>query len=184
MRSAPTAVVKDIGAIAVSVALAVLLAKTGAITSLLAAVGDLRFLGAFAAGMFFVSVFTVAPAAAVLIGLFQAGPVVETALAGAVGGLVGDWILFRFFRDRMAADIAFLLRRAGGRRLPAILHLRSVRWLSPLLGAVIIASPFPDEIGLALMGLAGLRTILFLPLSFGLNFLGILALGLAVRAAG
>ena len=81
-------------------------------------------------------------------------------------------------------DLRELLRRSGSQRLLAIFRLKCFRWLTPLIGAIIVASPLPDEIGLALMGLSGLRTAMFLPLSFILNFFGILAVGLAVRAVG
>ncbi len=184
MTRAARNTIRDLAAVAFSVAVAVLLVKTGLIGALLISLGDLRFIGSFTAGMFFVSVFTVAPAAAVLVELFQTSSLFEVAVFGGLGALVGDWVMFRFLRDRVANDLTELLRHSGFRRTFAVFRLKCFRWLTPLIGALIVASPFPDEIGLALMGLSGLRTALFLPISFTLNFLGILAVGLVVKAVG
>jgi hypothetical protein len=46
---------------------------------------------------------------------------------------------------------------------------------------LIIASPFPDELGLMLMGLSKTNTKVFILLSFVLNFIGILVMGLLLR---
>lgn len=184
MRKTAAHIMLDLGTVALSVAIAVFAVKTGAVGELLASAGGLRFIGGFIAGMFFVSVFTVAPAAAVLVELFQTHPLLEVALVGGLGALLGDWVMFRLLRDRVAGDLAYLLERPGLRRLGAVFGPKSFRWLTPLAGALIVASPLPDEIGLALLGLSRLSTARFLPLSFALNFLGILALGLAVKAVG
>lgn len=175
---------RDLGIVALSVAVAFLLVKTGLVAEFLASAGGLRFIGSFIAGMFFVSVFTAAPAAAVLVELFEANSLLEVALAGGLGALLGDWVMFRFMRYHVANDLAYLLKHSGPRRLIAVFRLRCFRWLAPLLGALIVASPFPDEIGLALMGFSRLRTAVFLPVSFILNFLGILVIGFAVKALG
>lgn len=183
-QSHATRIARDVGAIALSVVVAVLLARSGLIGELLASVSGFSIIGGFVSGMFFVSVFTVAPAAAVLIELFQANSLFEVAIAAGLGGFVGDWVMFRFLRDRVAADLAFLARRSSLRGPLAFFRFRSVRWLTPLLGALIVASPLPDEAGLALMGFSGLRTAVFLPLSFALNFFGVLAIGIIVRVSG
>ena len=184
MRRHASDSLRDIGIVALSVTVAILLARSGIVDELLASVGGFAIIGGFIAGTFFVSVFTVAPAAAVLVELFRGNSLLDVAIAAAAGGLVGDWIMFRFLRDHVAADLAYLASRPPFRRSRAVFRLKSFHWLTPLLGAVIVASPLPDEIGLALMGISGLRTALFLPLSFGLNFSGLLVLGLLTRAAG
>lgn len=184
MIKSESTIMRDFAIIALSVAVALLLVKTGLVSDLLASVSGFWLIGSFIAGMLFVSVFTVAPAAAVLIELFQLNSLLGVALAGGLGALLGDWVVFRFLRDRVAGDLSYLLKHSGLRRLIAVFRLRCFRWLMPLVGALIVASPFPDEIGLALMGLSRLRTAVFLPLSFALNFLGILVIGLAVKAVG
>jgi hypothetical protein len=57
-----------------------------------------------------------------------------------------------------------------------ILKKRRFRRVLPFIGALIIASPFPDEIGLALIGLSTLSRAQFLLLSYVMNTLGVLAI--------
>ena len=42
-----------------------------------------------------------------------------------------------------------------------------------MIGAIIIASPFPDEIGVSLMGISKMKTYQFILISFLLNAIGI-----------
>ena len=60
-----------------------------------------------------------------------------------------------------------------------LFKLRSFRWLTFFAGGFIIASPLPDELGIALLGFSKLKTSLFVPLSFTFNFLGICLIGIA-----
>jgi hypothetical protein len=53
------------------------------------------------------------------------------------------------------------------------LHLGFMKWLSPIVGALIIASPLPDEFALTLMGLSKVRLAVLIPISFIMNMLGI-----------
>jgi len=46
----------------------------------------------------------------------------------------------------------------------------------------VVASPIPDELGLAMMGLSKMRTSLFVPVSLVMNSAGILLVGLVARA--
>jgi len=46
-------------------------------------------------------------------------------------------------------------------------------WTLPVIGAIIIASPFPDEIGVSLVGISKIKTYQFLLVSFILNAIGI-----------
>ena len=66
-----------------------------------------------------------------------------------------------------------------------VLTLFRSRWFDYILfaaGALIVLSPLPDELGLALMGVSQIRNVLFFPVSFALNFFSILILGLAARS--
>ncbi len=169
---------RDLGIIALSIMLAVLFAKTVAIENLFAATRDFSFITAFLAGMFFISVFTAAPSLVVLVELFRVSPFIEVAFFGALGSMLGDLIIFRFVRDRLAREVGSLLGKSAFWRFLRVSRSSFFRWLMPFLGALIIASPFPDELGLAFMGLSKIRTSLFLILSFALNFSGILVIGL------
>src|SRR3989338_662830 len=177
----PIYLMRDLAIVALSVIIAVVLAKTGILKDLLTATQTLKFVGSFVAGIFFVSIFTAAPATVVLIELLRANTIVEVAFFGGLGALIGDLIIFRFIKDAFAEDIRYLLEKSKIRGLVAIFKLGFVRWLAPLIGALIVISPLPDEFGLAMMGLSKMKTSLFVPISFTLNFLGILAIGLIAK---
>jgi hypothetical protein len=96
--------------------------------------------------------------------------------------VVGDYILFSFVRDRVSDDVAYLLARTGTPRFVNLFRRHTFRWVLPFIGGLIIASPLPDELGLALLGMAKMRTNRFLLLSFAFNATGIFLIGLAARS--
>lgn len=167
--------------LAISLLVAILLATSGAFETVLPTLGQYRLIGSFLAGMFYISAFTVAPAAVVLGELAQANGVVSVALFGAAGGVMGDYLIFHFVKDRLATGLQDLLRRRRKSWLTA-LEMFLPRWFLFTLGALIIASPLPDELGITLLGFSHIRTLFFLPLSFAANFIGILAIGLAAKS--
>lgn len=169
----------DVFFIVLSVAAAVLIARAGVVHAFVDSFQHVRYLGSFVAGVFFTSVFTVAPSVAVLGELAQDNSVVLVALSGGLGAVVGDYVIFRFIRDRFSEDVKFLLRFSGVRRFPAIFKTKLSRSVVPLIGALVIASPLPDEIGLAMLGFSGIGSRAFLITSFVCNSLGILAIGWA-----
>jgi hypothetical protein len=173
---------QDTGIIALSILIALLVAQSAALERFITSIGELRLLGSFLAGTLFTSVFTTAPATVVLGEMAQANSAWTVALAGALGAVAGDYLIFYFVRERFAADMLHLLQQHGRRRLPRIIKLRSPRWLLAALGMLIIASPLPDEVGVALLGLSKTHQRFFLILSLAANFLGILAIGLIAKS--
>lgn len=151
-----------------SVALAVLLLRTGAIHQLLSQTASAPWFGSLIAGMLYSSLFTVAPATVALAAIGQVAPAWQIALVGGIGAMIGDQVIFRFFRSEISSQ---LLLRAP--RLGHWLLRRSIRWPLAVLGAAIIASPLPDEIGLSLLGLSHVRDRTLLMLTFVLNGIGI-----------
>ena len=173
---------EDILAIAVSVALAWFLISSGFLATLLAATDAGKIFESFVVGIFFTSAFTLAPAAIFLAGLSQSISPWAVALFGALGAMCGDLILFLFIRDRLARDIKALFPKSAVRRFLNSFHLGFWKWLAPILGALIIASPLPDEFGVSLLGLSRTRTSMFLLVSFVMNFLGILLVAAVASA--
>lgn len=174
--------IKDIGTIVFSIIVAILLIKSGLIEEILRRTRDLWFLDSFIAGMFFTSIFTTIPAIIALSEIFQSSQsTLSVAIFGGLGALCGDLIIFRFMRDRLGEDIIRLIKNSGNSRLRSIIRLRFFRWLTFFLGALTIASPLPDELGLAMIGFSKTKTSLFIPVSFVFNFLGILAIGLIAK---
>lgn len=126
--------------------------------------------------------FTIAPATVILGELAQELPLAGVTILGGVGAACGDFILFRFVRDRIAQDLAYVRTLPQAHQRHAILRSHIPRFVWPLLGALIIASPLPDELGILLMGLSRMNARTFFPISIVLNSLGILLIGLAARA--
>jgi hypothetical protein len=164
--------VKDIVFIFLGVIIAVVLAGSGFLDGFIGFLGN-GIIASFVAGVFFTSAFTIAPASVVFVPLVEPIPISTLALWGALGALCGDLILFFFIRDRFANDIKNSFRPSFIRHIAHSFHFGFLKWLAPILGAFIIASPLPDELGLTLMGLSKTRVAVMVPISFVMNLLGI-----------
>jgi len=167
--------------IIISILVAIILERTGVLQDLLTSTRELRFLGSLIAGIFFVSIFTVSPAAVVLFEIAASTSPLEVAFFGGLGALIGDLFIFRFIMDSLADDLTWLIKKTGQEKLIYFFRRKTFRWLVPFIGALAVASPLPDEIGLAMMGLSKMNTAAFVPLVFILNFLGILIIGLLAK---
>ncbi|HEY4511678.1 MAG TPA: hypothetical protein VJH55_02445 [Candidatus Paceibacterota bacterium] len=172
---------KEVLLLTLSVLAAVFLAQTSLLNDLLSKTYELKLFGSFVAGIFFTSVFTIAPAAVALAEIAQNNSLWVVALVGAVGAVLGDLILFLFLEDHVERDFLSLLNTSKRKKIFALLNLPVFRRLTPVLGALIIASPLPDELGLAMMGLSKTKLRVIIPISFCMNFLGIMLLGLVAR---
>lgn len=168
---------RDVGIVVLSITVAIILAQTGVLVGILTSTQEWKIFGSLVAGMFFVSAFTAAPAGVVLFEIAAANSIWEVALFGGIGGLIGDLLIFRFIKDSLAEDVCWLIQKTKQERLIGIFHRKLFTWVIPFIGALIVASPLPDEIGLAMMGLSKMKMSIFIPISFALNFLGILIIG-------
>ena|SRR3989338_1443355 len=140
------------------------------------------YFGAFISGILFVSIFTVAPAAVVLFFLAETlNPLLVAVFAG-VGAVLGDYLIFRFLRDRVFDELKPLYLNHGGNFLIKLFKTPYFAWFLPIFGAFIIASPFPDEIGIGLLGASKLKSWQFLLLTFLLNTVGIFIVIIAARS--
>lgn len=176
-------ILSDIGIVVMSVLIAVILARTDVLVKMLTSTRELEFLGSFIAGLFFTSIFTTAPAIATLGEIAQVNSLFWTATLGAAGAVVGDLIIFRFVKDRFSPHLMDLIQHPRGlRRLRAVFKQQSFRWLTFVIGGMIIASPLPDELGVSILGFSKLRLSWFVPVSFFFNFLGIVLIGLVARS--
>ncbi len=132
------------------------------------------YIGSFFAGIFFVSTFTVAPTSVVLFKLAQIYNPLLIALTAGLGAVIGDYLIFRFLKDNVFEEIKPIFMKLGGSNLSRLMSTPYFVWLTPVLGALIIASPLPDEIGVGFMSVSKLKNWQFLIISFLLNSLGIL----------
>lgn len=58
---------------------------------------------------------------------------------------------------------------------------RKISWLTITLGAAVLVSPLPDELGLVMMGVSKIKTKMLIPMIFLLKFLGIFLVGLIAQ---
>jgi hypothetical protein len=174
---------QHLSVILLSIVFAVWLVQTGEIEKLLESIKGLRYVGSIGAGMLFTSVFTTAPSIVILGQIAHTKSILEVALLGGLGAMIGDLIIFRFIKNDLSGDFKYILAHSKFRRLKILSRARIFRWLVPFLGALVIASPLPDELGLAMLGFSRLKTIYFIPISFTFNFLGILLIGYIANIA-
>ena len=172
---------RDLALVVFSILIAIIFAKTGALQDLITSTQEVRFIGSFIAGILFVSVFTAAPATVALGEIAQSNSIITVAIIGGLGALIGDLLIFRFVRDKVSQDFSYLVKLSRTERFFSVFKLKLFRCLIPFVGALIVASPFPDEVGLAMLGLSKTKTSVFIPLSFFLNLIGILIIGLIAK---
>lgn len=165
--------VQDFFIIVISIIFAFYFAKSNILHEIVVAMGPFSYLASIIAGIFFVSIFTFAPAVALLLQLASEHSLIVMALLGGIGGVIGDYIIFIFVRNRIADDIAFLLSHPQMGRIKKVFSTKLPLWFTPMIGAIIIASPFPDELGLTMLGLSHISTKKFIIVSFTLNALGL-----------
>lgn len=153
--------------------LALLLAQSDDFHDFLLRLGEIGYLGAFVGGLFFVLTFTVGTGALILITLADAVPLLPLALVAAMGAVIGDFMIFSYVQDNLRKELGTLSGPLKNWPLAKIWTSKYSRWTLPLIGALIIASPLPDEIGVSLMGLSKIKPANFILLSFILNSIGI-----------
>lgn len=102
---------------------------------------------------------------------------IPLALLGGFGAMLGDLIIVKVFR------VIFSFVSTGAHIkdktdwfvfLKKLLKAWNLNTFAVIIGAVIIASPLPDEAGLALLGLSNISYTKLMLLSFILNTVGIL----------
>ena len=172
---------RDILIIATSISLAVFIAQHDLVARFMNTVGFLP-VEAFIAGFFFTSLLTLAPAGVAFAEMAQAAPAMQLAAWGAAGAVIGDLLLFFFVRDAISDDVMALLRGSWLRKIKVLFKTPFLSWAVPVAGALVIASPLPDEVGLAMLGLSKTDLRFLILVSYAMNFLGILIIALAVHA--
>jgi hypothetical protein len=131
----------------------------------------------FAIGVMYSSVFTVAPATIGLVRLAEGGtPLLLIAVVGGAGAMLGDLTLFKIIKIDFIDRIVGWLKRRHESTYRELFASPFFRFLFIVLGAIIIATPIPDEIGLALMGIGDSKLKFVAVISFVFNTLGILAI--------
>ena len=165
---------RDIALLIASIAAAAWFARSGFAETWMLALAAYVPLASFVAGFFFTSLFTLAPASIALAALGEFNPHVWVAFWGAAGAVVGDLLLFLFVRDHISDNLEAFFSGRRFAKLRKLFRRPFLHWLLPVSGALVIASPLPDELGLAMMGISRISMATFVPISYAMNFLGIL----------
>lgn len=165
-----------------SIVLFILLVDSALIAAIFAFVENLGYLGGLLAGMLSVSFVTAAPAVVLLVDL--AGKVEPhiLALMWATGSTLGDWLAVRFYQEGVFYELKPLFKRFRIKSAVRVMRNRFTSWILFLVGAVIIATPLPDEVGLGLMGLSHIKRRYIVFMCFLLNLVGAYVIILAVQA--
>ncbi|MDQ2932900.1 MAG: hypothetical protein M3Q80_00775 [bacterium] len=166
---------KDFLLIAFGLCIAAALSVNGMLDEFIQFLGS-GVVASFVSGFFFTSVFTLAPASIAFVHLSETTTLPLMALYGALGALCGDLLLFFFIRDKFSYDLKRSLKPTLVKKIMTSFHFGFLKWLSPLLGALLIASPLPDELGLTLLGMSKVRLTVLIPIAFTMNFIGIYSL--------
>lgn len=164
---------KNLTFVFLGICLAILISQVESFHGFLLGLGDFGYVSAFFAGVLFVSTFTVATGAVILLVLAEKLTAWELGLIAGAGAVLGDFLIFRLVRDKLLEELATIYNNFGGRHISHLLHTKYFSWAFPVFGAIIIASPLPDELGISLLGISKMKTYKFIVLSFVLNATGI-----------
>lgn len=160
-----------------SLVIGTILFVSGILHQFAALLAPLGYVGALLNGFFFSSALTSAISSLLFVELGNTLSPLPTAILGGLAAMATDIILYRFFKDRLFGELHILGNTLfSPQRLQRfILFLQKpwLRWLLPILGMLVIGSPFPDEIGIALFGLAGVQLRFLSFITFTANTLGI-----------
>ncbi len=153
----------------------IFLSKTPFLVNAINKIGGFGYLSSFVSGAFFVSIYTVAPATIILYDLAEKlNPFLVAVTAGA-GAVIGDYMIFKYLKGTVFKELSPLFSRIT---LPTLFtktfKTPYFAWTLPILGALIVASPLPDEAGICMMGLSKIKKWQFILVTFLLNSVGIL----------
>lgn len=133
------------------------------------AAGANQIVYAFIAGALYSFSFTAAFAVILFSNLTLSQEAVwPIAVIAATGGLVMDLTLLRFIKGFLSEELTGHTKRVVER----VVHIRPIRFLMQFLGAIIIASPLPEEIGLTLLGISHLSFWRIVWVTYTLNIIG------------
>ena len=165
---------KNVTYLVISLFMAILLFKNQAFHSLLLHLGNYGYIGAFIGGILFVSTFTVSIGTVILFNLAGYLNPIEIALIAGIGAVDGDMTIFQFNQTKgLVNEINHFFHYFGSDKLKHLIHTKYFSWTLPVIGAIITASPLPDELGIGLMGISHMKMWKFMIVSFLLNSIGI-----------
>jgi hypothetical protein len=160
--------------------LAYLLIASNDLTGIRELISHSGMLGIFLAGGLFTYGFTTATATAIFLIMSDNHDLLMTALIGGMGSVIGDLIIFKFIRSSFKDEIKKASREKIIKEANHAVPVKFRHYIRPLLGGMIIASPFPDEIGVGLLATdKRISQKMLIVISYIFNTLGIYLILLA-----
>ena len=160
-----------------SIIIAIALQKTGAFADIIAILASASYLSALIAGVALSSTFTAIPAAVFFFDLGRSLNPWAVAIIGGFGAMIGDMLMYSFLKETIVQEIKLIvggiLRPHHREWLEEATKKRVFVWAVPFLASILIASPLPDEIGLALFSTINFRPRYLSIIALLLNTLGI-----------
>jgi hypothetical protein len=172
---------QSLSLVLISLGVSLLLYQLGWFHQVLNSLHGFGYIGAFVAGIFFVSVFTAAPAVIVLLMLAETLPVLPLVLVAGAGSVVGDMLILTFLHHSFNHTLSFFPKEKGIQKIITTLRHTKYRFLLTVIGAIVIASPLPDELGLTLMGITNIHPFSTIGLIFVCNTVGLWLLLSVIR---
>jgi hypothetical protein len=157
------------------------LIKSSYLQSLIDTILPLRFGAEIIAGVLYTSFLTAPISVAMLIILSQQNNPILTAVLAGFGAVLGDFIIVKFFREKISSDLNELLKYLSIQTINRFLRKYHLNFIVIFLGAIIIASPLPDELGLIMLGNTKLNYREIALISYILNTAGILLIVVPVN---
>lgn len=157
------------------------LIKSGILSGLIETILPLRFVSEILAGVLYTSFLTSPISVAMLIILAQENNPIVTALLAGVGAALADCLIIKFFRGQLYSDLNQISKQLGYNKFNIFLQKLRLGFVVPFIGAIIVASPLPDELGLIMLGASKLRYQEIAILTYILNTAGILLIVLPIN---
>jgi len=157
----------------------VVLFKFGILETWVKELESLGYLGIVILGVFFVSTFTAAPAITMLVLMAKDMNIFAVAVFAGLGGAMGDYLIHNFIEKGLGHEVGAIFQKMSGdswKKFYHIVHTRHFARISLVIGALILTSPIPDEIGLGFISIYHLSAQKLFALTFGLHSIYILVL--------
>lgn len=173
---------------AFSIFVALILFLTGTFDLLANSLNGAGYPSAVIAGFLFPITFTAAASGLYLVELgTDLNPIIIALLAG-FGAMLADLLMFRFINGTIIQELklimALLVPPHRRKRMERLTRHRVFLLGIPFIASLLIASPLPDEIGVALFGLVNFKPKYLSLITYVLNTAGIFLLVFAGYAFG
>ncbi len=174
-------ILRDLIIFIFSIALAWYIFKSDQFSIFLNDLLPFRFLAEFITGILYSSFLTSPLAVVSIIVLAKDGNPLLIATLGGLGSMITDLFIVKFFRNEVASDFSIITKLLHLNFVGNIIRALHLNFLITVVAAVIIASPLPDELGLALLSVNKVKYKNIAYLSFILNAAGIFIIALSAK---